>query len=104
MAEATDPMDAVSEAMRTVVGSQELALRMKLGNDGFETWMRRDDQLQEAQIGGAIWDAAYKRHSATLVEAQVKYVGAKASLWSALAFATVIATGCGLAEFIRWIA
>lgn len=88
-------MDEVAEAMRTAVGSQELALRMKLGNDGFEEWKKTTAAVENAQLLNTI-------HGANLTKAQAAYVDAKSSFWSALAFAVVVLALCGVGVLI-WV-
>lgn len=98
-----DALAAVAAGMATEVGSQELGLKMKLGNAGYEEWKRRSDSIEDSAVSAHIWEAAFKRHAAELQNQSGRYVGAKASMWSAVALAIFTGTLCGFAEFIRWV-
>lgn len=102
-AEETDPMQEVADAMATTIGSQELALRMKLGNDDYVAWKTRSDSIENAAVSGAIWDAAFKRHNADLVQQQCRYVTSKAQFWSSFAVAIVIMAVLIPSALLCWV-
>lgn len=97
-------MREIGEALSTSIGSNEVVVTQKLGKAGYVEWKRRDDDLQEAAVRGAIFDASFKKHNADLVELQGRYVGAKATFWMALTVAALTATLCGVVEFVRVVA
>lgn len=101
---ASDPMQELANAMATTVGSQELALRMKLGNDDYDAWKRRSDSMEEAAVRGATWDSSLKMHNAEIQRQQAQFISAKAAFWRTVTAGALLAIGCGVAEFIRWVA
>lgn len=91
-----DPLEAAAAALQTTVGSDETALRAKLGNEGYERWKREHDELTRSQLD---------HHHATVSTSwgQASYVQAKARFWDMLSIAVIAGVGCGVIEFFRWV-
>jgi hypothetical protein len=81
----------------TAIGSDEAALRAKLGNDGYELWKSHDQRLAEAKVADT-----EARCEQTI--ASTRYVMAKGTFWKSMAFTSSLAALTGLGWSIwAWI-
>lgn len=86
------------------MGTDEITLRNKLGDEGFERWRKAQDELDRNQVAQSYAKTLVEMHNATLLERNFGYVAAKAWFWNCLGLSVFVGTCCGVVEFIRWVA
>lgn len=88
---------------RVTMGTDELALRNKLGDDGYEEAAKRAGTravLEDGQLAAVVDQL---QASAKLTKAQAALVDARRGFWSMCVLAVFAGTCCGVAEFVRWV-
>lgn len=94
----TEPPDIVG------MGLDEIALRSKLGDAGYEDLKTRQDLLNAHQVEQSAANVAASQAAVELSKAQAAYVRAKTSWWSALTLAVLVLVVGGVVEGIRALA
>lgn len=97
-------MPAESPPDRVARGLDELTLRNKMGDTGYEDYKRRTDAAADASVLDAIRHADQTAATATQLTALANVLDAKAAFWRLLAFAVFAGTCCGVVEFARVVA
>lgn len=77
-------------------GLDEITLRNKFGDAGYETWKAKSDALDDLKL------LAENAHVDS-AKATAKLTAAKATFWSMAGLAVFCGTVCGVAEFLRWV-
>lgn len=83
-----DPIDAASAALQTAIGSNETELRARLGNEGYEAYMKRFNALEDLRIIDS-------GHHAEQTKAWTGVTNAKAAFWRSLGFVMVLGAFVG---------
>ncbi len=81
---------------QVVQGLDEITLRNKLGDAGYESWKRKADALDDLKLleTNAVIEESKARTRAAI---------GRASLLNMAALAVFCGTVCGVAEFLRWV-
>lgn len=97
--DAADPIDEASRALPTAVGSDESTLRTRMGNEGYEAYMRRFNALEDLRVIDS-------QHHSDQTKGWVAVAAAKASFWRSMSGAVTVAGLLGIAwsayEMARW--
>lgn len=91
------------ESDKVLMGTDELALRNRLGDDGYEATVKRAATRAVLEDGLLRSSVDQSQATAKLTKAQVAYVEAKRGFWSMLSLAVLAGTCCGVVEFVRWV-
>jgi hypothetical protein len=98
-----DPMREIGEALSTAIGTEEIALKRKYGNDAYEDLKTRQFAINWLQVGEARLSNDRIEAMTKQLLADEKKMLAKAAFWQALAFMVTVATIVGLAGFVVWV-
>lgn len=84
------------------MGTDELAMRNRLGDAGFEAWRTRQSLLDDYQVATSAATVLQAGRLADVVRAQAVHTSARAAFWLVLTVSVAVLTLCSAALLV-WV-